>query len=256
MLNGMCRPICASSADCLDTEVCDPASLVCVPGSADASTPPDAADSGVEDANGRDSGRKRDSGFMDDTGVLDAIDMSDAISSGDAIAIEAGALDMGFPDQGLVDTGTALDAGSAGDSGPPCSWLNDPATCTNSGRCTVATCPACDGLMTFAGCTDPGDMAPSCDPNPICVHPCNQITTQDACSVNTVCHPVFWDNQPCSCPTQDCCMHFAFCAPNAKAQCIPPPLLCAQPPPVCDTGFEVSYSGTCYEGCVKTVECN
>jgi hypothetical protein len=233
--------------------------MVCVPGSVDASTP-DAGngDGRIDDANGRDAGRKRDSGFMDDAGVLDAIDMSDAISSGDAIAIEAGVDDMGFPDQGLVDTGTALDAGPAdsGDSGPPCGWLNDPQTCAVSGRCAVATCPGCNGLVTFAGCTDPGNMAPSCDPAPICVHPCNQINTADGCSLNTTCHPVFWDNQPCSCPTQDCCTHFAFCAPNARAQCIPPPLLCTQPPPVCESGYQVSYSGTCYEGCVKTTECN
>jgi len=84
---------------------------------------------------------------------------------------------------------------------------------------------------------------------------CADVTTLAACDVRSDCHSVFEDPGTCGCATPGCCAHFARCADLDRAHCMSGAALCAMVPPHCEQPYVISYTGSCYEGCVRTTEC-
>jgi hypothetical protein len=81
------------------------------------------------------------------------------------------------------------------------------------------------------------------------------LTTLAACDARGDCHAVFEDSGACDCATSGCCAHFVRCADGDRATCTPGALLCKAATPYCESPYVVSYAGSCYEGCVRSLEC-
>jgi len=135
----------------------------------------------------------------------------------------------------------------------PCSSL-DEASCRARTDCQVLTCPDCSGGTSFVGCGNPGS-AVAC-PAIACPLPCAQVTTKDACEARTDCHSVFMDPHNCACAALGCCAQFSRCANGDKAMCkAPTGLACGAATPYCEGPYVVSYTATCFEGCVQSKDC-
>jgi hypothetical protein len=80
------------------------------------------------------------------------------------------------------------------------------------------------------------------------------VTTLDQCEARLDCHSVFVDPRTCSCALAGCCEHFNRCADGDKAKCSGMPT-CTIATPFCEGDFVVSYTDTCYEGCVQKKDC-
>jgi hypothetical protein len=85
--------------------------------------------------------------------------------------------------------------------------------------------------------------------------PCAQATTKDACEARPDCHSVFVDGRDCGCAALGCCTRFSRCADGGAAVCKAPAISCDAATPYCEGPFVVSYSGSCYEGCVQATDC-
>ncbi len=72
---------------------------------------------------------------------------------------------------------------------------------------------------------------------------CSSLTTRDACDARPDCHSVFQDRGVCGCA-----------ADGGKARCSGM-IQCGVAPPNCEGPYVVSYTDTCYEGCVLSPEC-
>ena len=83
---------------------------------------------------------------------------------------------------------------------------------------------------------------------------CAQVTTQAECDGRSDCHSVFVDPGTCGCMAAGCCAHFNICANGGRANCSGMPL-CEIMTPHCEAPYVVSYTGICYEGCVRQTEC-
>jgi hypothetical protein len=83
---------------------------------------------------------------------------------------------------------------------------------------------------------------------------CSQVTTQAACDSRSDCHSVFVDPGTCGCAAAGCCAHFDRCADVGHANCSGP-VACMAPQPFCEAPYVLSYTGVCYEGCVRQSEC-
>jgi hypothetical protein len=114
-------------------------------------------------------------------------------------------------------------------------------TSLDAGTCTGASCASDAG---------PNDATPGDVP----AATCNQITTQAACDIRGDCHSVYVDPGTCGCASPGCCAHFDHCADGGKANCTGP-ALCKAATPFCEAPYVVSYTGSCYEGCVHQNEC-
>ena len=137
-----------------------------------------------------------------------------------------------------------------------CSGLDETA-CKSTSGCTAEYCPNCSGGQTFAGCAPPGGAAFACPAYacPIVPTPCASVADEATCNIRTDCHAVFVDPGTCGCAAVGCCAHFARCADGAKASCKGTPV-CQTTTPFCDApAFVVSYTASCYEGCVRPSEC-
>lgn len=144
--------------------------------------------------------------------------------------------------------------GVACDTGCPvssCSELNE-AACVARTDCRADYCPTCTG-KSFSRCTTTNDSPGLCA-QPHCVQACSTVTTLDACEARPDCHSVFQDAGTCDCAASGCCAKFSFCADGGKAACTGTPL-CRSVAPFCESPYVVSYTGTCYEGCVKKTDC-
>ena len=84
---------------------------------------------------------------------------------------------------------------------------------------------------------------------------CAAVTTQVACDARSDCHSVFEDPHNCACAALGCCARFARCANGDRAQCTNPGIECERVTPYCELPYVVSYTGTCYEGCVRSTDC-
>jgi hypothetical protein len=104
--------------------------------------------------------------------------------------------------------------------------------------CTLSTCPVVDASV-------PPDAKPS---------PCAQATSLADCDARTDCHAVFVDLRTCGCAQLGCCAHFSRCADGDRAACKGTPL-CEIPTPYCEGPYVISYTATCYDGCVRAAEC-
>ncbi len=136
---------------------------------------------------------------------------------------------------------------------PPCNQLSE-SQCTTRGDCAPGYCPNCGGGQRFVGCAAPGTAfnCPLACPAPAA---CSTVITEAACNARTDCHSVFVDPGTCDCTGSGCCAHFSRCADGAKASCTGTPL-CQIVTPYCDPdAFVVSYTASCYEGCVRPTEC-
>lgn len=115
-------------------------------------------------------------------------------------------------------------------------------TSVDAGDCLDGTCPK-DASPVDAGS---GDI-----PNATC----SQLATQAACDVRSDCHSVFVDPGNCACLAVGCCTRFDRCADGGKANCMGP-ALCKSATPYCESpSYVLSYTGSCYEGCVRPSEC-
>jgi hypothetical protein len=84
---------------------------------------------------------------------------------------------------------------------------------------------------------------------------CGDVTTQAACDARSDCHSVFVDPRGCACAALGCCARFSRCADGDRAFCIAGPIACDQVAPYCEGPYVVSYTQSCYEGCVRATEC-
>jgi hypothetical protein len=118
-------------------------------------------------------------------------------------------------------------------------------------------CPA--GQIWCAGCT-PGTGACYTGGCPGIACPtstCDQVTAQAECDTRSDCHSVFVDPGTCDCATAGCCAHFSRCASGDHGQCkMPSTFACAIATPYCESPvYVVSYTSSCYEGCVLATDC-
>ena len=147
---------------------------------------------------------------------------------------------------GPVCTGIACPA--------PCSGL-DQASCKARTDCRVDACPGCNGSSGFVQCADLNDPPIGC-PAILCPQPtCAQLTAKDACEARPECHSVYVDGRNCGCAALGCCTRWSRCADGATAQCKAPPIACDALTPYCEGPYVVSYTNSCYEGCVLATDC-
>jgi hypothetical protein len=146
------------------------------------------------------------------------------------------------------------------ENAPPCPGYPCLALCSSlpEGACLARMdCRAdyCSGCQTktFAQCARATDPPPVC-PALKCVAACDAVTTLADCEVRTDCHSVFVDPGTCGCAVAGCCAKFSRCADGDKAMCTGMPL-CKIATPFCELPYVVSYTGSCYEGCVKKTDC-
>lgn len=132
---------------------------------------------------------------------------------------------------------------------PSCSTL-DQAACQARTDCRVDHCPDCSGSDVTA-CAALTDAASAC---PHCPVACSKVTNLSDCSVRADCHAVFVDPGTCDCAEPGCCAQFSLCADGDQAICTGKPV-CKSAAPHCEGIFAVSYTGTCYEGCVEKTDC-
>jgi hypothetical protein len=116
--------------------------------------------------------------------------------------------------------------------------------------------------MLDAGCTDlatslqryccPVEAYAGCVP----ARPCAEVTTQGECDDRSDCHSVFVDPGDCGCASAGCCAQFSLCADGAQASCDGSNVQCTVVAPHCESpNYVVSYTPTCYEGCVNPDDC-
>lgn len=84
---------------------------------------------------------------------------------------------------------------------------------------------------------------------------CSAVTTLEACDARSDCHSVFTDPHNCACLALGCCARFSRCADGDCARCAETQTVCDALTPYCESPYTVSYTQTCYEGCVRTTEC-
>ena len=85
---------------------------------------------------------------------------------------------------------------------------------------------------------------------------CSEVTVLADCEARTDCHSVFQDPGTCGCGSVGCCAKFSRCADGDQADCEGKSVQCEAPTPFCEEPAYVhSYSGACYEGCVKPKDC-
>jgi hypothetical protein len=135
---------------------------------------------------------------------------------------------------------------------PSCTGYTE-TQCKQIVNCRADYCPTCQQTTSYMGCSNAGDPVRPCEGIP-CPIPCAMVATLDQCEARTDCHSVFVDPRTCGCAAVGCCEHFSRCADGDKAKCNGMPV-CTIPTPFCEGTFVVSYTGTCYEGCVQKKDC-
>lgn len=151
-----------------------------------------------------------------------------------------GAASGGTSSGGMSSGGTTAGTGTTGSGG------------------TGMVCP--DGQTWCPGCTvNDGYCAVDCLSAAVPTQACPECSTVDNeadCNLLVNCHSVYQDLGTCGCGTPGCCTRFSFCAPGETADCEGANVDCEAVTPLCEPPtFAVSYSGTCYEGCVKVEDC-
>jgi hypothetical protein len=137
---------------------------------------------------------------------------------------------------------------------PGCDTL-DEAVCKTRSDCHPGYCANCSGAQVFTLCVGPNE-AVAC-PGYACPAPasCASVADEATCDARSDCHSVFIDPGTCGCAAVGCCAHFVRCADGAKTSCTGTPV-CQTMTPFCDApAFVVSYTASCYEGCVRPSEC-
>ena len=116
-------------------------------------------------------------------------------------------------------------------------------------------CPA--GQVWCPGCTPgSGECGTGGCPGYMCPPACAQATTAADCAATIGCHAVYYDPGTCDCAVSGCCTEFTLCptAPGEgrlQRRVVGMPYRAA----VLRVAWDViSYSGSCYEGCVLSTE--
>jgi hypothetical protein len=131
----------------------------------------------------------------------------------------------------------------------------DETSCRARTDCQAVTCNPCGTGSYFAACIVAGANNIGC-PAVSCPISCAQIADQATCDASGICHSVFTNSGACDCAPAGCCTHYSGCADGAKATCAPPSTLaCKSLAPDCEGPYVLSYTSTCYEGCVLSSEC-
>ena len=130
----------------------------------------------------------------------------------------------------------------------------DGACATDAGVCPAGQrwCPGCTPGTGSCGDVCPAIACPAPDAGTSAS--CSEVTTQTECDVRSDCHSVFLPGTTCGCSAVGCCMLFSRCADGGRANCTGP-VACMAPQPNCGTLYNLSYTGVCYEGCVRPSEC-
>jgi hypothetical protein len=130
----------------------------------------------------------------------------------------------------------------------------DGACATDAGACPAGQrwCPGCTPGTGSCGDVCPAIACPAPDAGTSAS--CSQVTTQTECDGRSDCHSVFVDPGTCGCAAAGCCAHFNRCAEGGHANCSGP-VACMAPQPFCEAPYVLSYTGVCYEGCVRQSEC-
>ena len=169
----------------------------------------------------------------------------------------AGGKGTGGTGAGGIGSGgiTSIDAGDAGVCPSGLMWCPGctPGTGSCGTACTGVMCPVLDAGCTGSSCSidaTPRDTSPP----DVSVATCSQLTTETSCNARGDCHAVFVDPGTCGCAGAGCCAHFDRCVDGGKANCAGP-ATCKAATPFCEAPFVVSYTGSCYEGCVRQSEC-
>jgi hypothetical protein len=84
--------------------------------------------------------------------------------------------------------------------------------------------------------------------------PCPQLATREACDARGDCHAVFVDPNNCACVAPGCCAQYSRCATGGRANC-EAVVACDIPTPYCAGDYVISYTSTCFEGCVLKTAC-
>jgi hypothetical protein len=211
-------------------------------------------DGGLTDGHAEDA--RADAGPSDGESK-DARDHKDGGDKDGGASMDGTPSDNGFSDNGFDDAlpGDAVPVDAApGDAEPGdgggCMGLQEQMCLTTHG-CEAHYCMGCNSTF-FSGCTETGAPPPPC---PLIVCPvCTAHADETSCRADSNCHPVFADQTPCTCSPVGCCMHYSFCAEGRPALCMGTPT-CGQAPPLCEGNYQISYTQTCYEGCVTPDEC-
>jgi hypothetical protein len=142
-----------------------------------------------------------------------------------------------------------------GGAGVNCPTLGESGCLAASPACRADYCPSCY-TPKFVGCAFQNGPTPICGPAPPCVPPppCAMVTTLADCEQRYDCHSVFVHNAT-SCDCATCCETFIACADGDRADCGPRVPLCKSIAPPCDSGYLVSYTDVCFEGCVAIKDC-
>jgi hypothetical protein len=135
---------------------------------------------------------------------------------------------------------------------PSCSAYTE-TQCKQFANCRADYCPTCQQTTSYMGCSNAGDPVKPCPGIP-CPTACATVTTLAQCEARTDCHSVFVDPGTCGCGSPGCCEHFSRCVDGDKAKCSGSPV-CTIATPFCEGTFVVSYTGSCYEGCVQQKDC-
>jgi len=85
---------------------------------------------------------------------------------------------------------------------------------------------------------------------------CSAAVDEADCNTFTGCHAVYQDPHDCRCDTLGCCAQYVSCEVGATVDCEGANVECDSLTPYCENpAFVVSYTPTCYEGCVKPEVC-
>jgi hypothetical protein len=142
---------------------------------------------------------------------------------------------------------SANDGGTGGTGQCPSGQIWCPGCTPGTGICATGcpgiACPPIDGGCTGTACPVDASMS------------CTDVTTLEACDQRPDCHSVFVDRQDCQCGGIGCCARFLRCADGDTANCSGGAVLCDALTPHCEGQYVVSYTASCYEGCVRMTEC-
>ena len=144
-------------------------------------------------------------------------------------------------------------AGGAGADGGGAGGAVDAGICP-AGKIWCPGCTAGTGSCLTGGC--PGSACPPPDAGAADAPAgtCDTLTTRAACDNRSDCHSVFLDPNNCMCSSAGCCAQFNSCANGGRANC-DGQVSCGAKTPYCAGPYVVSYTSTCFEGCVLQSEC-
>ena len=149
--------------------------------------------------------------------------------------------------------GVACGCGAPSPWSPACATLGE-TECNARSDCQSAVCGDCSGVEKFVSCVGQNAAGVPC-PALTCPKPCVAVATSAECDARTDCHSVFAEQPNCACGVAGCCASFSRCGDGGKAMCKGAPA-CQIVSPFCDgVAYVTSYTGSCYEGCVRPTEC-